>query len=140
MSHQTEFIKTRAEALNRLSILTAHSSNELMDMYEKSLRTTPQEQYAPDATAIYRIGAMLDVIARRLEDESEWYEVFMPKQPNKAALTDQPEEPEATTRRDAFEELDRTLFEAAVNSQHPEVVSNFILEARGRLAELAKGA
>lgn len=139
MSNQTEFIKKRQEALFRLSVLSEHCSTDLIAMWEKSLKVTPPEQYAPDMADIYRIGAMLDVIARRLEDESDWYEVFMPKRSTKAA-TDQPEEPEATTRRDAFEELDRTLFEAAVNSQHPEVVSNFILEARGRLAELAKGA
>lgn len=49
-----------------------------------------------------------------------------------------PEEYEAMTRRDTFELLDRMLIKTAMESPRPELVSDFILGTRRRLADLAK--
>lgn len=48
------------------------------------------------------------------------------------------EEYDAMTRRDAFEMVDRALVDAAEKSPRPELVEDFILEARGRLLTLLR--
>lgn len=45
---------------------------------------------------------------------------------------------EAMTRRDTFKMLDWVLAGAAEKSPRPELIEDFIIEARDRLAELAK--
>lgn len=91
MIGNAEFIQSRSEALNRLSVLTDHCSRELMTMHDKAMDAKPQENNSPCMDDIYRIGAALDMIARQIETESEWYNLFLPKAARKQKTEQMPD-------------------------------------------------
>lgn len=70
------FAEVRKESLCRLQTLVDNASTELSGMYEQYLDAPggSLEPFSP--MAVYRIAAALELIAGKLGDESDWWDMM----------------------------------------------------------------